>query len=341
MIESINYSVSARDVLENPEFNKRLKLMSAAGVDTLWLSGYFYGRHDSDPEKLFRAKLRLEEQGFDTGVISLPVGHPGNSLNPDDPDLDLTIAKSWRYRVNHLGENVYFCGCIDDQMIADNVDAARTYAQLGFTRHFFDDDLRLSNLDDSIHGCFCDGCIEKFNTLTGLRLSRDDIARACGGAAGMEEIRAAWEQYNCDKLTGFMRATNVPGMTSGIMVMFTGGRKHGISIPDIKKAVPDCIFRVGEYHFDDTKYGRPGAKEALSAGVREHLALIGENTAYSESTVFPAAALSPENLIDKIRLELSIGLRNIFLMSGSWFLSEHYWKKLSESLPLLRELAAD
>ena len=75
--------------------------------------------------------------------------------------------------------------------------------------------------------------------------------------------------------------------------------------------------------------------------MRDHLALIGDNPAYSESTVFPAEALSPENLIDKIRLELSLGLRNIFLMSGTWFMSEPYWRAVAAALPELRELAAD
>ena len=341
MIKSINYSISANDVLNNPEFPARLRWMSEAGVDTLWLYGFHYGHYDSEAEQVYQAKRRLEEMGFGTGVISLPVGHPGNSLNPNDPDVQLAISKNWRYRVDCNGENVYYCGCIEDRMTADNVEAARMYAQMGFTRHFYDDDLRLSNLDDTVHGCFCDDCIAKFNALAGLKLSREQLRAACTGAAGMEDIHAAWEQFNCDKLTHFMEATCIPGMISGIMVMFTGGRRHGISIPDIRRVAPGCLFRVGEYHFTDAKYTAPGGKAALAQGVRDHLALIGDNPAYSESTVFPAEALSPENLIDKIRLELSLGLRNIFLMSGTWFMSEPYWRAVAAALPELRELAAD
>jgi len=166
-----------------------------------------------------------------------------------------------------------------------------------------------------------------------------EIKKACEGEAGMEEIKEAWIQYNCDKLTHFMEVTRMPGMQSGIMVMHNGDRRHGISIPDIKKVAPDCLFRVGELHFDDQRYTAPGGQESLAASVRAHLALIGENEAYSESTVFPAAALSPENLVHKIYLELSLGLRNIFLMSGSWFLSEPYWNILAENRAALEELA--
>lgn len=336
MAISINYSVSARDVMTNPEFPARLKWMKCAGVENLWLYGYFYGHHESDPELIHRARLRLMEEGFQTGVLSLPVGHPGNSLNPADPTLELAIHPSWHYRINRHGQKEYFIACIDEAMTAHNLAAAKEYAQMGFTRHFFDDDLRLGNWGTEVQGCFCDKCLDKFRARTGMKVSREPLAQAIGHDA---QIRKAWIDYNCDKLTGFMRETDLPGMTSGIMVMHNGGRIHGISIPDIKAAVPDCMFRVGELHFDDVSYLAPGGKQSLSVSVKNHLALIGSNPAYSESTVFPAAAMSPENWIDKIRLEISLGLRNIFLMSGTWFFTEPYWNALADARTELNELS--
>lgn len=88
-----------------------------------------------------------------------------------------------------------------------------------------------------------------------------------------------------------------------------------------------------------TKLTAPGGQESLANGVRNHLALIGGNPAYSESTVFPAAAMSPENWLHHIRLEISLGLRNIFLMSGTWFFTEPYWNALAKALPQLNELS--
>ena len=88
-----------------------------------------------------------------------------------------------------------------------------------------------------------------------------------------------------------------------------------------------------------TKLTAPGGQESLANGVRNHLALIGGNPAYSESTVFPAAAMSPENWLHHIRLEISLGLRNIFLMSGTWFFTESYWNALAKALPQLNELS--
>lgn len=334
---SINYSVSARDVLNHPGFPERMRMMKAAGVEHLWLFGYFYGHHEADPETIFRARQRLLDEGFQTGVISLPVGHPGNSLNPDDPTLELAIHPDWHYRVDRHGQKEYFCACIDEAMTAHNRAAAVEYAQMGFDRHFFDDDLRLGNWGSEVRGCFCGRCIDAFNRLTGQHFTREQLVSAIDGDP---ELRAAWMRFNCDKLTGFMRDTVVSGMTSGIMVMHNGGPEHGISIPDIRAAVPGCLFRVGELHFTDESYAAPEGQASLAASVKNHLALIGDNPAYSETTVFPAAAMSPENWLHRMRLEISLGLRNLFLMSGTWFYSEPYWRALADALPSLRDYAA-
>lgn len=337
---TMNRSVSARDVMTHPEMGKRFELMRKAGVTTLWVNGYFYGHHDSDPELIAAARKRIAEEGFETGILSLPVGHPGNSLNPDDPTLKLAIHKDWTYRVDKMGNKVYFCACIDDTMIAHNIEAARLYAEMGYTAHFMDDDLRMGNWGTEIQGCYCDRCISAFNRQHHLSLTREQLAEAVLDPANLNETAKQWIQFNCDKVTRFMKETQVPGMTSGIMVMHNGGPIHGISIPDIKKAVPDCLFRVGELHFDDKSYTRAGGKESLSASVRNHMALIGNNPVYSETTVFPVNALSPENLVDKMKLEISLGLRRLFVMSGSWFMSDVYWETIANHLSELNELAA-
>ena len=100
----MNYSVSARDVLTNPEMGARFDMMRRAGVNRVWLEGYFYGHHETAPEDIARARARILDAGFESGIISLPVGHPGNSLNPDDPTLELRIPDSWRYRIDKNGK---------------------------------------------------------------------------------------------------------------------------------------------------------------------------------------------------------------------------------------------
>ena len=341
MALSLNYDMSARDVMHHPEIGRRFEWMKKAGVAHVWLFAYFYGRHESDMEDIYKARKRLLDEGFQTGVISVPVGHPGNSLNPDDDTIELQIKNTWKYRVDRNGKNEYFSACINDEMIKDNLSAAGEYAQMGFTRHFFDDDLRLGNWQGPVQGCFCDDCIRQFNEKYNLKCDRALLKRAADEEKGFEELTGKWVEFNCGKVTRFMKETCVPEMQSGIMVMHMGDERHGISIPDIKKAVPDCMFRVGEMFFNDETYSKQEYREILKLGVKNHLALIGENTAYSETTVFPAASMSLENFLHRIETEIHLGLRNIFLMSGTWFYSEPYWKLIEKERGRLEELALE
>ena len=71
------------------------------------------------------------------------------------------------------------------------------------------------------------------------------------------------------------------------------------------------------------------------------MTLIGSpESAFSETTTYPVGALSPENFVEKMRLEIDCGLRNIFLMSGTVFLPNPYWEAIAAALPELRERAA-
>ena len=47
----MNYSVSARDGAHRfPEMGARFEIMRRAGVNRVWLEGYFYGHHETAPE---------------------------------------------------------------------------------------------------------------------------------------------------------------------------------------------------------------------------------------------------------------------------------------------------
>ena len=75
------------------------QMLRRAGVNTLWLEGMYTGRMQADADTLRQAVDTLHEEGFDVGAINLPVGHPGNSLNPEDDSLELAVPASWRYRI--------------------------------------------------------------------------------------------------------------------------------------------------------------------------------------------------------------------------------------------------
>ena len=49
--------------------------------------------------------------------------------------------------------------------------------------------------------------------------------------------------------------------------------------------------------------------------------------------------MSIENFIHRMNTEVELGLRNIFLMSGTWFYSEPYWRAIWENREALEEKA--
>ncbi len=310
--------------------------MKKAGVGTLWLFIAMTGRYLAEKNEIIAAKKKIESMGFEIGALVLPVGHPGNSLDPRE-EIELGLPKSWSYRVGANGNKEYFCACIDEVMTAENREIVELCRDLGFERLFFDDDLRLGNHGNRIRGCFCDRCLDEFAAYAGRYYSREELSKACESG---DELSEQWIGYNCRKLTKFMGEMAIPDIQLGIMVMHRGGRYHGIDIPSIKKAVPDCMFRVGELHFDDNSFeGDAGHADEL-ASIKEHMSLIGDRElCYSETTVFPANALSPKNLIKKAEIAIACGIENIFLMSGTWVMSDEYWYALEQNRSRLEALS--
>jgi hypothetical protein len=141
-----------------------------------------------------------------------------------------------------------------------------------------------------------------------------------------------------------MKAVNVPGIQVGIMVMCGGDRRHGVDLPAILKAVPDCLVRVGEGHFGDNDFDPPAGKESLRASLERHKAVVRDaSRLYSENTSwFDAGGLGlrPDNMAEKLLLEVKCGLRNIMLMPPALIDAPEYWDAISRILPKAKALAA-
>ncbi len=331
---NINYSISAEHALDK-NFYPVIKKMQRAGVSDIWLWGMFSGRHNSGIENIVKAKKRLEEEGYSVGTVFVPVGHPGNSLNPDDETIDLMIPKNWAYRADRNGNNVYFCGCVDDELINDNVSGALLYKETGITRLFLDDDARIGNWGYYVQGCFCDKCIDKFNNLRGCNYSRSEIASLIDKDKAFAE---SWMDYNCGKLTRFVKKTADTGIHTGIMIMHDGDRRHGIDIKMLMEAVPNLMVRVGELHFDNNSFDQPSGKISLLRSAVTHADLVRSAAGnqlyediYSETTVFPSRALSPQNMVKKAKLELMAGIPKLFLMGGTAIFDMEYWDAFIEA----------
>ncbi|MBQ9150719.1 MAG: hypothetical protein IJX72_00605 [Clostridia bacterium] len=336
---NFHYDFLTSYVINDPEFfTKKVPFMKAAGVRTVWLDNYVYGEWQNSLEDARRAKAMLEAEGFEVQAICVPLGHGSNALNGDEADP--TLPETWQNRVDYNGNRQGTTTCVDDAVIAHYREAVRIHRELGFTKLFYDDDLRMGSWGPHLQGCYCDRCLDRFYKkypqFDGM--SRADIVRL--GVPG-SEVREAWETIQCDAVLRFLDETTPEGLTPGIMVMHNGDRRHGLDIPRIKEHFPNALFRVGEGHFDDGCFNHPACRPSIETCIKKHLSLIGSvENAFSETTTYPVGALSPENWVEKMRWEISCGLRNLYLMSGNVFLTDPYWEALIAARSELEELAA-
>jgi hypothetical protein len=333
----INYSLMPQEILK--EEHRLLPILRSAGVDQIWIADYFYGHHVSTPDITVQARRIVESHGFDgQGIASVPVGHPGNSLNPEDPTLDLRIPEHWRYRINRHGKPVYFCADIEAHMIADNTTAVRLMADLGFTQFFMDDDLRQGNWGPEIQGCFCDDCISEFCEHLGQTISRVELGLAIERLDD-HVLLEEWTTFQCMKVQSLMYAVAEQCPQIGIMVMHHGDERHGLDLGALRSTFPEMLVRVGEMYFSDSDFGKTSGKASQLIGVLQHLKRVGRRNSYSETTIFPPRALSPANWVHKMRLTLAAGTENLFLMGGTWIIEDNYWQAVISALPGIRELA--
>jgi len=372
---NFNRDCGADWVLNDPGAGPILQRMKEAGVETLWLHGYFFGHYTATLEQLAEAKQVLEDLGFAVNIISVPAGHPTFSAGANN------IPATWKNRVNVDGTPVYGCPCINDTMIEDNRLAAVKFAQLGFEKIFYDDDLRLGNVDGQIQGCFCDDCIAGFNAQNSLSVTRKKLQRAiasyersrkfhdwcaaqldsaggvwakllnavlvplekavskCEQKCKSHMLCESWMDYTCGKVLKFLQAVTVPGVTNGLMIMRDGDRRHGIDIPLLRREMPDLFFRVGEEYFVDAAFNTPEGKAALAKSIRGHLALVGDPALCYSETAMIECRLSPANFVEKMKIEIGLGLRNLFFMNGAEPMPTEYWDAIIAARPELLALA--
>ncbi len=316
------------------DFDKKLRYLDKAEVSAYWLYGFRSAEGTMrDIGLLKAAKEKLERLGKEVYICCEPVGHP-------DPNQKVLPAKGWRYRINCDGTPDYGCADIEEPLVRDLVAATKAFRDAGFKKVFFDDDLRMGNWGTNIMGCFCEACIADFNRRHGARYTREDLLRFVQNPGEHAAICEQWMDFNCEKVTAFMKAVNLPGIQVGIMVMHNGDRKHGVDLPAILQAVPDCLVRVGEGHFDDASFDPAWGKEFLIQSMEMHKAIVKDVTRlYSENTVHPWPNLRPENMAKKFLIEVEHGLRNIMLMPPQLLDAPAYWEAIAAALPQAEAMA--
>ena len=333
-----HYDFIPSEILDHATSLQRIELMKLAGVETVWLDTYAYGNVLATPEQTMEAKRLLESHGFCVQALTVPVGHGGGALNGGAGDPG--IPAHWQGRVNPQGKIVPFTSCVrSEAMIRESLEVAKQMQDMGFTQLFFDDDLRVGPWGRALQGCCCEACMQAFYTKYPqyAHMKAPEIFEI---ATEGDDLWNAWSDVQCDAILAFMQKTVPAGMTPGIMVMHNGDRRHGVDIARIRQAFPDLLVRVGEAHFENASFTQAGAEQAITRSISTHLRLVGNvQNAFSESTVYPENALSPENLVQKLRIEIRAGLRNLYLMSGFFFLAEPYWQAIADARQELEELA--
>jgi len=308
---------------------KLLPTILAAGVDTVWLAGFFYGHWPATIEKLRAARQQLERAGLAVHVVNVPLGHPGDSLGATDGNFPLTPPRHWRLVCKPDG-GTYAGTSLHEPATAENVAALRGLRRAGFGWFFVDDDFRLARGPGVIGGCFCAEHREHFLKHGGFAPARwnellDDVRQR-----RLTGLLRAWIEFTCDELTASFRAqAKVAGAGKlGIMVMYLGAEKAGIRLKDYAN-VP---FRVGELMFDDRSFGPVKGKTDELFSALMHRRFAHPELAYSETTAFPADKLSARNMAAKLVVSTLADVRHSMFMSGVTPFPRAHWETLAPAM---------
>lgn len=124
-------------------------------------------------EKFRRAGIRVSLQ------LSNSIGHGQYMCSRDCTGL-VSPGSKVRHMVDADGTEAGYCFCWNDRAFRDyTFTALKKYIRaVKPYRLWVDDDLRAVNHDPVSHGCFCDGCMELFNSRYGTDFSREELVEA-------------------------------------------------------------------------------------------------------------------------------------------------------------------
>ncbi len=329
-IRRFHISLQAEAWEAHPEL---INTMKNAGITDVWMGSFLQGRWYHTPEELKASAAFLKRNGLNAHVLTVPLGHPGNALDPSDTSWSES-KKSWKNACTYDGK-LYSGTSIHSPVVEENVAAVKALAQAGFDKLFLDDDFRLARYPGQIGGCFCDDCKKDFLEKTGYPPAEWDLLIEAVANRNPTKMLHSWLDYNCDKEYRMFTALQnaAPEMTVGIMVMYLGSEKAGIAL-DKYGNVP---FRVGELMFGDKSFGRVKGKTDELFSALFHRRFARPELAFSETTTYPENALSAKNMAAKLTISLLSDVRNTMFMSGIKAFPVSYWATLG---PAMKKSAA-
>jgi hypothetical protein len=306
-----------------------LSTLRAAGIEAVWLAGFFYGHWPYPLEKLREVRAQLARAGLAAHVVNVPLGHPGDSLGSHDGSFPLTPPRHWRLAQRVDGSQNAGTS-LHEPATSENVAALRRLRRAGFTRFFLDDDFRLARGPGQIGGCFCGEHRARFLERGGYPAGRWEELLADARARRLTPLLRAWIEFNCDALTASFRAQRraVGRGELGVMVMYLGAEKAGLRLKDYAAAP----FRVGELMFDDASFSPVKGKTDELFSVLMHRRFARPELAYSETTAFPANQLSARNMAAKLAVSTIADVRHTMFMSGVTPFPRAHWEVLAPAM---------
>ena len=322
---SFHVCLSPTVVASDPEL---LETVRAAGVNAVWIAGYFYGHWTFSPEQIRRARALVRRAGMEACLVNVPLGHPGDSLGSSDGSFPLTPSGQWKVARRPDGK-AYVGTSLHQPATAENVGALRELRKLGLRRCFLDDDFRLARSPGEIGGCFCEDHRREFLRQAGLPENRwpellDDVK-----IRRLTPLLRAWVNFQCDALTESFRAqARAFDGELGNMIMYLGAEKAGIRLKDYRHAP----FRVGELMFGDSSFAPVKGKTDELFSVLFHRRYAQPERAFSETTAYPADALSASNMAAKLVISTVADVRHTMFMSGLTPFPRAHWSVLAPAM---------
>ena len=326
-IRRFHASISSQIWEANPDLPSIIK---KAGITDIWLGAFFYGKWYRRPEELRKLSNHLENEGFNVHIINVPLGHPGDALGMDEnTDYLATPPNHWKNACTFNGQ-LYSGTSIHTPAVQENVEALKELRESGFKTVFLDDDFRIARMPGHIGGCFCNECRDEFLSKYGYGPADwKDLIESVENRNPSQVLRS-WIEHICEIETNMFTTMQeaVPEIQLGIMAMYFGSEKAGIELD----RYGDVPFRVGEFMFDDISFGNIKGKTDELFSVLFHRRFVEPDLAYSETTAFPADALSAQNLAAKLSISLISDVRNTMFMSGLKPYPFSYWDILGPAM---------
>ena len=283
------------------------------------------------------------------------LGHGDASGSPE-----LFACKTWTGWTGPTGVETKYCSCPrQPAFLAYLRDVSRIYAQLGLDALWIDDDLRVEHHQPSESygkrlGCWCATCLAEFNSATGAKWTRSELAQAVVTNAA---LASGWRAFQIDAVCAVARAVGEvfhevsPDTRLGLQHASYDGVVD--SVGAILKTLHETSGRAvgsrpgGGAYYDDSP-NEVVLKSIVSGWFRGRLGdpdWVDVWTPEIESWPRTYYSRSPQGVLVEGFTALMYGMNAIsfFISNGAkedpTLYGRTYWKALEKASPVLRAYA--